>query len=100
MNGRPLLSKTDDLASPANTVELDGISLSQALRDFEIANARVIDLTQRLIASEQARLTAVDQAEQLRIRVATAETELAQLRSSKAYRLAHQVGVLRARLSR
>lgn len=99
MNG-DLLNKTDDFAAPANTVDLDAISLAQALRDFEIANARVIDLTQRLIASEQARLTAVDQAEQLRIRAATAETELAQLKSSKAYRLAQQAGALRARLSR
>lgn len=31
--------------------DLDRISLSQALRDFEIANARVIDLTARLTAT-------------------------------------------------
>jgi hypothetical protein len=29
--------------------ELDRLSLSQALLDFEVANARVADLTQRLI---------------------------------------------------
>ncbi|HEX2273127.1 MAG TPA: hypothetical protein VHG90_04545 [Acidimicrobiales bacterium] len=29
--------------------ELDRLSLEQALRDVEIANARVVDLTQRLI---------------------------------------------------
>ncbi|MEY2152567.1 hypothetical protein AB7849_16795 [Rhodanobacter sp. 115] len=31
-----------------NTTDLDGISLEQALIDFEVANARVIDLTSRL----------------------------------------------------
>ena len=31
-----------------NTTDLDGISLEQALIDFEVANARVIDLTARL----------------------------------------------------
>ena len=31
-----------------NTTDLDGISLEQALMDFEVANARVIDLTARL----------------------------------------------------
>ena len=29
--------------------EMDRLSLDQALRDFEIANARVIDLTKRLL---------------------------------------------------
>jgi hypothetical protein len=29
--------------------EIGDLSLTQALRDFEIANARVIDLTQRLV---------------------------------------------------
>lgn len=31
-----------------NTIDLDGISLEQALIDFEVANARVVDLTARL----------------------------------------------------
>lgn len=35
--------------------ELDRMNLEQALRDFEVANARVLDLTQRLIESEQRR---------------------------------------------
>ena len=55
--------------------ELDRLSLTQALLDFEVANARVTDLTQRLIeASEEiaalraeldrrtAQLTELDQA--------------------------------------
>jgi exonuclease VII small subunit len=36
--------------------EMDRLSLEQALRDFEIANARVIDLTRRLLeANDQIR---------------------------------------------
>lgn len=31
-----------------NTLDLDAISLKQALLDFEVANARVVDLTARL----------------------------------------------------
>ena len=31
--------------------EIDRLSLEQALRDFEVANARVVDLTQRLISA-------------------------------------------------
>ena len=32
---------------------IDQVSLEQALRDFDVANARVIDLTRRLVASER-----------------------------------------------
>jgi len=34
--------------------ELDQLSLEQALIDFEVANRRVIDLTQRLLKAERA----------------------------------------------
>jgi hypothetical protein len=84
-------------AEPENTVDLDGPSLAAALRDFEIANGRTIDLTKRLIAAERARLNAVDEVERLRIRATVAERELAELKSSKAYRLAQQLGELRSR---
>ena len=36
-----------------NTADLDGISLTQALLDVEVANARVIDLTKRLTTLSQ-----------------------------------------------
>lgn len=38
-----------DEASTDLSHELDRLSLTQALLDFEVANARVTDLTQRLI---------------------------------------------------
>lgn len=47
-------------------LDLDRVSLEQALRDFEIANARVLDLTQRLIASERRRAEVENELQQLR----------------------------------
>jgi len=49
---------------------LDTISLEQALKDFEIANARVVDLTQRLLDSERRRADIADELEQLKLRAA------------------------------
>jgi len=40
--------------------EMDRISLEQALKDVEIANARVTDLTQRVIELQQALTAAND----------------------------------------
>lgn len=40
-----------DLKVPTVTESLDRLSLEQALIDVEVANARVIDLTARLMAS-------------------------------------------------
>ena len=48
-------------------VDLDKVSLEQTLRDFEIANARVLDLTQRLIASERKRIELENELNQLRL---------------------------------
>jgi hypothetical protein len=46
---------------------VDAISLEQALRDFEAANARVLDLTQRLLASERHRQELSDQMERFQL---------------------------------
>lgn len=64
------LSKATDDAGlkESNPADLDQISLTQALRDFEIANARVLDLTQRLVASERQRRELENELEQLRSR--------------------------------
>lgn len=41
-----------------NTTDLDGISLEQALIDFEVANARVMDLTSRLTSMSRELISA------------------------------------------
>jgi hypothetical protein len=55
------------------TMDLDGISLLQALRDFETANARVMDLTQRLLRSEQQRRQLGDELERMRLKLSELE---------------------------
>lgn len=72
--------------APANSVDLDGLSLEQTLIDFQVANGRVIDLTSRLLASERERMAAVSEREHLRNRCAALEAELDQIKLSKPYR--------------
>jgi hypothetical protein len=75
--------------------ELDRLSLLQALRDFEVANTRVTDLTQRLI-------TAGDELVALRQEMESLRREHEELRSthdqmcrSKAFKLASRIWALR-----
>jgi hypothetical protein len=60
---------------PSSTADLDRVALTQALRDFEIANTRVLDLTQRLIESERQRKDAENELEHLRLKINTAGHE-------------------------
>ena len=84
-----------------NTVDLDQLSLSQTLLDFEVANARVIDLTRRLTAmnKELVKTTTALQKAQLRNRQLT--SELKAIKESRAFRSAQVAGrVARAARSR
>lgn len=56
-----------------NTTDLDGISLEQALIDFEVANARVIDLTARLTSLSQELLQARTELATVKLRGAAPE---------------------------
>lgn len=49
--------------TPDGGHDLDAIALTQALIDFEVANARVLDLTQRLVESNESRLRAVQESQ-------------------------------------
>lgn len=75
--------------------EMDELSLAQALRDFEIANARVIDLTQRLVEASSV-------IAELRTEVDVARTEMKELEQrheamqhSMAFRIASKLWALR-----
>ena len=80
--------------------ELDRLSVEQALRDFEIANARTIDLTQRLVdlsnevTDLRGQLVAAQEA------LAAARHENAAIRASATFRLAELSTKIRARLRR
>ena len=82
------------------TRDMDRVSLEQALRDFEIANARAIDLTQRLVdlskEVESLRRRVVD----AQVEAAAARAEVAALRSSTTYRLVELSTKIRRKLGR
>jgi hypothetical protein len=54
--------------------ELDRLSLGQALRDFEVANARVVDLTRRLTTMNRELIEAQKQIAKLKSSVTRLET--------------------------
>jgi len=56
-----------------NTTDLDGISLEQALIDFEVANARVIDLTARLTTMSRELLQAKTELATMKLRSSAPE---------------------------
>ena len=77
---------------------LDGISLQRALIDFDVANARVIDLTHRYVeATEEIKRLRHD-LETLRIQHGSVVAELDRTRSTKAYRIAQRIWALRRAL--
>ncbi len=85
---------------PDLDADLDALSLDQALLDVEIANARVADLTQRLLeAGEQIRALN-DAVEAERAGHAASAARLAQVESSQAYRLALKAHSVRTMLRR
>lgn len=81
-------SLKSEMPDAPNVADLDQISLSQALLDFEVANARVIDLTKRLTAmnKELVKTTTALQKAQLRNRQMAAE--LKAIKQSRAFRSA------------
>lgn len=93
--------QTDSDARPGVTAEMiDAISLEQALMDFEVANARVVDLTRRLTSLNQEFVASRTELETLRLHCRSVEAQLAEVRGSKAWRAARLAGDLRLRFGR
>ena len=89
------------LDSDELTRRLDRLNLTQALLDFELANARVLDLTARLVESNKRVLTLQGENEAHRLAADTAQTSiatvsarLAAVESSASYRMAQKLGSL------
>jgi len=80
--------------------ELDRLSVEQALRDFEIANARTIDLTQRLVDLSHEVTDLREQLVAAQEAFAAARTENAAIRASATFRLAELSTKMRARFRR
>ena len=80
------------------TRRLDRLNLTQALLDFEIANARVLDLTARLVESNKRVLTLQADNDSTRQALAGAHTDIAELQrriaaveSSTTYKAAQKL---------
>lgn len=75
-------------------VSLDAVNLERALRDFEIANARVIDLTTRLTTLNQELITTTTELHMTKLKLKASNAKLERTRSrlaaverSKPYRM-------------
>lgn len=75
--------------------EMDALSLEQALLDFEVANARVLDLTQRLLEATATIAELRTELQRIQIEHAQLKSEHDQMRSSRAFRTAERVWALR-----
>ena len=75
--------------------ELDRLSLNQALLDVEVANARVVDLTQRLIGAGQELVAVRRELEALRREHEQLRSMHEQMRRSKAFKLANRIWSIR-----
>ena len=84
-------------AAPAEAIEreLDRLSLEQALLDFDVANGRVNDLTERLLAASRELNEARQELEQVRAELDGLRDTHDRMRGSAAYRLANRIWEIR-----
>lgn len=75
--------------------EMDNVSLRQALIDFEVANARVLDLAQRLVEAQAVIAELRTELESLRIEHAQLTSLHERMKSSRAFRSAEKIWALR-----
>ena len=101
------------------SAQIDRLSLTQALIDFEVANARVLDLTARLVDGSNAAIRlqaeadaarseaaglrssladATDRAAAAEARADAAEARAAAIEASRSYRVARQLARIRGLL--
>jgi hypothetical protein len=75
--------------------EIDRLSLEQALRDFEVANARVIDLTQRLISANDKVVAQQQELDRLQVELTQLRSVHEAMRGSAAFRIANKIWAMR-----
>jgi hypothetical protein len=75
--------------------EMDELSLRQALMDFEVANARVLDLTQRLVEAQAVITQLRTELESLRIEHSQLASLHERMKTSRAFRSAEKLWALR-----
>jgi hypothetical protein len=89
----------DDRKPSVSASELDRINLVQALRDFEVANARVIDLTARLTETHQLLINTQNELSSTRLQVSS-QAEVVAVQNSRSYRLARIMSKIAHRILR
>ena len=78
--------------------ELDRLSLEQSLRDFEIANARVIDLTRRLVDLSNEAVALREQLVSTQAALVDARLENEAIRASATFKVGRILRAIRARV--
>jgi hypothetical protein len=84
----PVIDPVDVQGPVKNTVDLDDLSLQQALLDVDVANARVIDLTKRLTALTKELRTTTSDLQKAKLRNRRIAGELEEIKASRAFRSA------------
>jgi len=101
-------AENTEVSRPTITVDLDKLSLAQCLQDFEVANARVMDLTARLTGINSQLVAQTSELQKLRLRNRvlreqnrSLKQELKDIQGSRAFRSASAASrvVQRARKS-
>ena len=75
--------------------EMDRLSLTQALHDFDVANARVVDLTQRLIGTGRELAAVREQLASLQREHEALRTTHEQMQRSRAFKMANKIWAIR-----
>lgn len=88
-------SPSGDLSGADVGGEMDRLSLAQALHDFEVANARVVDLTQRLIGTGRELAAAREHLASLQREHEALRSTHEQMQRSRAFKLANKIWAIR-----
>ena len=85
----------DAAADTSLTEDLDRLALTQALHDVDVANARVMDLTQRLIGAGRELAALREELASLQREHDDLRTRHGQMQRSRAFKLANRIWAIR-----
>lgn len=90
------MTQTKESRSDASVKEeVDRLSLEQALRDFEVANARVIDLTRRLISANDKVVEFQRETDRIRVELTELRSTHEAMKGSAGFRIANKIWAIR-----
>jgi hypothetical protein len=92
------VSANAEASAPDIEVELDRLSLGQALQDVELANGRVVDLAHRLLSASEELARTRRKLDDLRSEHVELEQLLQRMRNRRTVRLADTLAAVRRAL--